>query len=312
MNSPKTLWLLLIALLVLCFGLAADLHPRFQSLERTRRQSNNFFSLTLGDSSRIFANSFFVKADAYYHSGYYPTIFDNNSAFQTPHIAEDTGDVASRNQGEDEGFLGPPRDWIDAFGRHFIPNRHTHLDEGGATGDLRSTKEVGEMLPWLKLSAKLDPENIKTYTVTAFWLRTKLNEVPEAEQVLREGLRNNPNDTQLLFELGRIYFENYTNSTQARNIWEAALRSWARQAPGVSQSDRLKMTSENFDNRFIFEQLQTYLAQLEEKAGNQDAAIARWELAKLASPKPDDIQKHIDELKQKPVTPPPAASGTAP
>jgi hypothetical protein len=304
MNPAKTLWLLLIALLVLCFGLAADLHPRFQSLENSRRQSDNFFRLLLGDSSRIFANSFFVKADAYYHSGYYPTIFDNNSAFQTPHIAEDSGDVASRNQGEDEGFLGPPRDWIDAFGRHFIPNRHTHLDEGGATGDLRTSKEVGEMLPWLKLSAELDPENIKTYTVTAFWLRTKMNKVPEAEQVLREGLRNNPNDPQLLFELGRIYFENYHNLTNARNVWEAALRSWARQEPGVTQSERLKMTGENFDSRFIFEQLQTNLAQLEEKAGNQDAAIARWELAKLASPKPDDIQKHIDELKQKLAAPP--------
>ena len=56
------------------------------------------------------------------------------------------------------------------------------------------------------------------------------------------------------------------------------------------------MTRENFDDRFMFEQLQTSLAQLEEKAGNQDAAIARWELARLASPKPGEIQKHIDEL----------------
>jgi tetratricopeptide (TPR) repeat protein len=291
--------LLLIALLVLCFGLAADLQPRFQSLESSRRQSDNFFSLLLGDSSRIFANSFFVKADAYYHSGYYPTIFDNNSNFQTPHIAEDTGDVASHNHGEDESFLGPPRDWIDAFGRHFIPNRHTHLDEGGPKGDLSGGKEVREILPWLKLSAELDPENIKTYVVTAYWLRKRLDQVPQAEQVLREGLRNNPNDPQLLFELGRIYFEDYTNSTVARNIWEAALRSWARQTPGVPQSERLKMTNDNFDDRFIFEQLQTFLAQLEEKAGNIDAAIARWEQAKLASPKPEEIQKNIDELKQK-------------
>ena len=61
------------------------------------------------------------------------------------------------------GFMGPPRDWIDAFGRHFIPNRHTHLDEGGATDDLSGSKEVREILPWLKLSAELDPENVKTY-----------------------------------------------------------------------------------------------------------------------------------------------------
>src|ERR1017187_2989396 len=300
MNSPRTFALLLIALLVFCFGLAANLQPRFQSLESSRRQSGNFFSLLLGDSSRIFANSFFVKADAYYHSGFYPTIFDNNSAFQTPHIAEDTGAVASHNQGEDEGFLGPPRDLIDAFGRHFIPNRHTHLDGGGASGDLSGSKEVREILPWLKLSAELDPENVKTYTVTAFWLRTRLNQVTEAEQVLREGLRHNPDNAQLLFELGRIYFDNFQNLARARNIWEAALRSWARQASGVPQSERLKMTNENFDDRLLFEQLQTCLAQLEEKAGILDAPTAHWEQARLASPNPQTTQNHIDELKQRP------------
>jgi tetratricopeptide (TPR) repeat protein len=300
MNSPRTLWLLLIALLIFCFSLAADLQPQFQDLEIARKQSDNFFNLLLGDSSRIFANSFFIKADAYYHSGFYPTIFDNNSAFQTPHIAEDTDAVASHNQGEEEtGFMGPPRDWIDAFGRHFIPNRHTHLDEGGAGGDLSSSSEVREILPWLKLSAELDPEDIRTYIVTAFWLRTRLNKVSEAEQVLREGLRNNPDDAQLLFELGRICSEEYHDANRARNIWEAALRSWARQEPGVPQADRLKLTTENFDDRFMFEQLQTSLAQLEEKSGHTDAAIARWQQAVLASPTPDDIQKHIDGLKQK-------------
>ena len=170
---------------------------------------------------------------------------------------------------------------------------------------------VREILPWLKLSAELDPENIKTYVVTAFWLRTKLNKVPEAEQVLREGLRHNPDNAQLLFELGRIYFENYHNPARARNIWEAALRSWARQEPGVPQSKRLEKTNDNFDDRFMFEQLQTYLAQLEEKAGNRDAAIARWEQATLASPTPDDVQKHIDELKQKLAVPPSSDNGPA-
>jgi tetratricopeptide (TPR) repeat protein len=301
MNSPKTLWLLLIALLVFCFGLAANLQPRFQSLENSRRQSNNFFSLLLGDSSRIFANSFFVKADAYYHSGYYPTIFDNNSAFRTAHIAEDTGAVASHNQGEEGDFLGPTRDWIDAFGRHFIPNRHTHLDEGGPTDDLSTSSEVREILPWLKLSAELDHENIKTYVVTAYWLRTKLNKVPEAEQVLREGLRHNPNDPQLLFELGRIDDENYHDPARARNIWEAALRSWDKQTGNAPLSDKLKPDNEHYDSRFIFEQLQANLAQLEEKAGNYDAAIARWKLDKLASPKPEEVQKHIDEFKHKPL-----------
>ena len=98
MNSPRTFFLLLLALLVFCFGLAANLQPRFQSLENKRHQSDNFFNLLLGDSSRMFANSFYVKADEYYHSGFYPTIFDNNQAFKTPHMAEDSGTVAGQNK----------------------------------------------------------------------------------------------------------------------------------------------------------------------------------------------------------------------
>ncbi len=299
MISGRTYWLLFLALFILSFGLAADLQPRFQAVENARRQSDNFFILLFGNSSRIFANNFFVKADEYYHSGYYPTIFDNNKAFETPHMAEDTGAVASHNQGEETSFMGPPRDWLDAFGRHFIPNRHTHLDEGGPTDDLSKSSQVREILPWLELSSKLDPEDIRTYLVMAYWLRSKLNKVSEAEQVLREGLRSNPGNPQLLFELGRIYYDDYNDPARARSIWEAGVRTWTEEEPGVPVSERLKSDNENFDNRFIYEQLQTYLAQLEEKAGNDDAAIAHMQQEELASPKPEDIQAQIDELRQK-------------
>jgi tetratricopeptide (TPR) repeat protein len=297
--TGRTYWWLLAALFILSFGLAADLQPRFQAIEDDRRQSDNFFILLLGDSSRIFANNFFTKADAYYHSGYYPTIFDNNDAFRTAHMAEDTGAVASHNEGEETSFMGPPRDWLDAFGRHFVPNRHTHLDEGGPTDDLSTSSRVAEILPWLELSSKLDPEDIRTYLVMAYWLRNKLNKVSEAEQVLREGLRNNPGNPQLLYELGRIYCDNYNDPARARSIWEAAIRTWTEEDPSVPISERLKLSNENFDNRFIYEQIETHLGQLEENAGNDEAAIADWQQAILAAPDPEGIQVQIDELKKK-------------
>jgi tetratricopeptide (TPR) repeat protein len=226
-------------------------------------------------------------------------------------MAEDTGAVASHNQGDEDSFMGPTRNWVDAFGRHFIPNRHTHLDTGGATGELGDSSEVREILPWLKLSAELDPKNVQTYLTTAFFLRGPMGKVAQAEQVLREGLRHNSNNPQLLFELGRICFENYHDPVRARNIWEAALRSWEKQTGNAPLSEELKPDAEHYDNRFIFEKLQSNLAQLEEKAGNLDAAIARWKLDKLASPRPDEVQKHIDELKQKPPAPPSSANGPA-
>jgi tetratricopeptide (TPR) repeat protein len=287
MNSAKTFWLLLVALFIFCFGLAADLQPQFQSLENSRRQSDNFFSLLLGDSSRMFANSFFVKADEYYHSGYYPTIFDNNEAFETPHMAEDTGAVNSKNHGDETTFMGTPRDWIDAFGRHFIPNRHTHLDEGGPTDDLSTSDNVREILPWLKLSAKLDPDNIQTYTVTAYWLR-RMHKDQEAEQVLREGLRNNPDSYEILFELGRLYYESYHDTDRARNVWELAVRKWLALTP-----------QEQKDNKLLFERITTHLGQLEQDAGNWPQAMNWLQAAQKVSETPGDLQKQIDGLKQK-------------
>jgi tetratricopeptide (TPR) repeat protein len=285
MKSSRTFFLLLLMLLVFCFGLAASLVPRFQALENRRHQSDNFFSLLLGDSSRMFANSFFVKADAYYHSGYYPTIFDNNSAFKTPHLAEDTGAIASHNQGEETGFMGPPRDWLDSFGRHFIPNRHTHLDEGGPSDDLSSSDEVREILPWLKLSAKLDPDNIQTYTVTAYWLQ-RMHQDKEAEQVLREGLRNNPQSYEILFELGRLYDESYHDPGRARNVWQLAARYWR----GLDAGDQN-------ENKLIFEQITTHLGKLEANAGNLPPAINWFQDAQKVSKTPGDLQKRIDEIK---------------
>lgn len=299
MNSLRTLWLLLVALFVLCFGLGATVQPRFQAIENAQNQSNNFFIRLFGDSSRIFANAAFVQADAYYHSGYYPTIFDNNEAFKTPHMAADTGAVASHNEGEETAFMGAPRDWLDAFARRFIPNRHTHLDQGGPSDDLSTSSEVREILPWLDLATEMNPQDIRTYLVISYWLRTDLNQASEAEHVLRGGLRYNPRNPQLLFELGRIYFEDYHKPDQARRIWEAGLRSWALEKPGVPQSERLKYGSANFDDRFVFEQLQVHLAQLEGSLGNTDAAITHLEQAKLASPDSSELQKMIDELKSK-------------
>jgi len=287
MTLPRTFFLLLLALLVFCFGLAANLQPRFQALESRHHQSNAFFSLLLGDSSKMFANSFYVKADEYYHSGYYPTIFDNNSAFKTPHVAEDTGAVNSKNSGEETSFMGAPRDWLDAFGRHFIPNRHTHLDEGGANDDLSTSDNVREILPWLKLSAKLDPDNVTTYTVTAYWLRIRMHKDKEAEQVLREGLRNNPQSCEILFELGRLYDESYHDAGRARNVWELAVRYWLRLPPEEQQ-----------DNKLIFEQITTHLGQLEDKAGNFSQALNWYQAAQKVSLTPNDVQKLIDGVQK--------------
>ena len=287
MNSPRAYFLLLIALLVACFGTAAHLQPQFQAW-RGSRATGDIFNVVLGDSRRMFANSFYVKADEYYHSGYYPTMFDDNAAFQTTHMAADTGAVNDKNHGDEHGFLGPPRNWIDAFGRNFFPDRHTHLDEGGAADDLSGSENVREILPWLKLSADLDPDNVQTYTVTAFWLRMRMNNVKEADAVLHEGLRNCPDSYDILFELGRLYYESYHDLDRARNVWEEGVRLWLKLDPDARK-----------DNRLVMEQLTTHLAKLEEDKGNLPHALEWLQAAQKVSGTPDVIGQQINRLKGK-------------
>ena len=311
MNSPRTFFLLLLALLASCFGLAAHLQPQFRlmhlsesqtkwvvdlnpesHLKRLSRSNGDILNVVLGDSRRMFANQFYVKADAYYHSGYYPSMFDNNAAFQTTHMAADTGAVNSKNRGDEDGFLGPRRNWIDAFGRNFFPDRHTHLDGGGPADNLGNSDEVREILPWLKLSADLDPDNVQTYTVTAFWLRERMNNVKEADAMLHEGLRNCPDSYDILFELGRLYYDSYHDRERARNVWELGTRKWLKIYPTLDPEAQK-------DNRLVMEQLTTHLAKLEEDAGNLPQAIEWFEAAKNVSNTPETIQGQIGRLKLK-------------
>jgi tetratricopeptide (TPR) repeat protein len=169
------------------------------------------------------------------------------------------------------------------------------LDEGGAqpAGDLgeKSGGEVREILPWLKISAELDPNRIETYMVTAYWLRKRMGKVDEAEQFLREGLRANPYNPAILFELGRIYEEDRKDPNHARNLWEL----------GVTRMDR-QVEPKDEPDKFILFQLTLYLARLEEKQGNLQAALQWLERVKSVSPNPSEIETQLIELRQKAAT----------
>jgi tetratricopeptide (TPR) repeat protein len=280
----KGLRAILLLLLLLAGGFTTGTMLQRRTLKWTNRSaSDSVLKLLFGDSRRLFANQFFVKADISFHSGYYPSIFD-----QARRMEEEENAVAHegehKHEGEHEeeaGFLGPPTDWIDRFGRHFRVTEHTHLQGGN----------IREILPWLRISADLDPQRVETYTVAAYWLRSQLGNVKEAEDFLREGLRANPDSYEILIELGNIYNENYHAAARARNIWELAVQKWEHQKHDAKD----KVALDQYDK------LLTRLSRLEENQGNYPKAAKYLEqiLARDASPNPDIVRKQIDELKQK-------------
>ena len=270
-------YLVLALVLTVCFTLATGIEPRAGAWSN-RSQSDNVFSVLFGDGRRLFANQFFTMADVYFHSGYYPSIFDLREEGPKEIVAESHGHTDSPEDELKEDFLGKPKDWIDRFGRHFRITEHTHLEHGNER----------EILPWLRLAADMDPQKIETYTVGSFFMRENLNQPREAEAFLREGLRNNPNSFEILFELGRLYNENYHDPDRARNVWQLAFRRWLQQD---SQAQK--------ENKLDSEEITVHLARLEKDAGNYEDAIRWFQAAQKDSPAPDALQQQIDEIKKK-------------
>jgi tetratricopeptide (TPR) repeat protein len=306
-------YLLSISLLaVLAFSLAATLEPWFQNWAGSRTQSDNLLQVALGDSRRLFARHFFTQADVYFHNGYYPGIYDNKEGFEKAHLSE-----SSHQPGEEEdaeNFLGKPKDWLDRFGRNFFPSRHTHLGDSGCGRSCCPHARAGqghdddcahkghaagrhdneaspvglerEILPWLRLSAQMDPQCAETYVVASFWLRNKLGKVDEAEQFLREGLQANPGDCEILFELGRIYRENRKQPVRARNMLELALAKCRERESRKPEPDVL-----------LFGEILNQLATLEREQNNYPKAIQHYTALKEVSPNKDAVQAWIDYLK---------------
>jgi len=269
-------YLVLAFVLMVCFTLATGIEPRAATWSN-RSKSNNVFSMLFGDGRRLFANQFFTMADVYFHSGYYPSVFDLREEGQKEIVAESHGHTDSPEDEIKEDFLGKPKDWIDRFGRHFRITKHTHLERGNER----------EILPWLRLAADMDPQKIETYTVGSFFMRQHLNRPREAEAFLREGLRNNPDSYEILSELGRLYDENDHDTGRARDVWQLALDKWSKDPEAVK------------DNKLAFEEITVHLARLEREAGNWQRAINWFQAAQKVSPDPNALQQRIDEIKKK-------------
>lgn len=278
MRQAAPIWIVLL-LLTASFTLATALQSRVGDwMGPSDAGGSNLLKAWLGDSRRLFANHFFEKADVYFHSGYYPSIFDARQAPKdTQHMTSKEGSAEDKAHELSMNFLGPPRDWIEGFGRHFMITEHTHLEGGNER----------EILPWLRISADLDPHRIDTYTVAAFWLRDSLGKPKEAEQFLREGLRNNPASYEIWLELGLLYQENFHSLARARNALELGLRYWQEQEPKKQEPDRIG-----------FEKIVIRLARIEEQDKHLDRAIQYLKMALSASPNPEVIRQQIVELEK--------------
>jgi tetratricopeptide (TPR) repeat protein len=278
-----------ILFIAAAFTLATILDPIWSSMQR--QQAKSVIDLLVGDGKRLFANHFVTKADVYFHNGYYPSIFQQ--AATESHLTEaaeshegpgheDHDEHAGENHNDHEHHEkipdDKPQDFIEALGRHFFVSQHSHMKNADAK----------ELLPWFKISAELDPNRVETYTVAAFWLRTTLKKVDEAEEFLRQGWKANPDSYAIIFELGRLYEFDRKDAQRARNLFELALKKWDQQEGKKEKSDL-----------YMREQILAHLVEVESQLKDYQACLRHLEQLAPISPYPDTIRKHIEDIKSK-------------
>ena len=297
--------LLLALLLVMAFSLSARLLT-FELSAESGAAPRSLLVLLLGDSRRLFANHFFIKADEYFHAGYYPSIFDQAAvATKGAGSAVATGAVTGDAHAGEIEWMNAPQDWIERFSRNFFPSEHVHLDAADhdhdhdgvqdhdaaghpehdhATEAAGDGSQMREILPWLRIAAELDPNREETYVTGAYWLRKRMDRVAEAEDFLRDGLRANPKSYALTYELARIYDEHHHDPARARNLYQLSLRYWDR-------SQRLAPEPDHF----MFSQIVAQLAKLERREGQTQRAVFLLRELKKVSPNPAGVEKLIQE-----------------
>lgn len=257
-----------------------------------RDHAKSALAVLFGDGRRLFANHFLSKADAYFHRGRYPSIFEAadresnhlvESLAEPPAVGEDGHDHdLDDHHAHDEAcaHANPaqgPDDWIARLARRFEPEGHVHL-----TGD-----EEREMLPWIKLAVEMDPHNVAAYTVGGYWLR-EMGRTNEAKAFLRDGQRNNPDSSEIYFELGRLEEMEGQNPEKVLRLYELALESWRTTNANAPEPDTLAL------GRIVGR-----MGHVEENRGRLDAALRHYTLLEAVSPNPDSVRELIDSVRER-------------
>ena len=155
------------------------------------------------------------------------------------------------------------------------PEEHLHLEHD----------DIKEMMPWLWLSLRMNPQDIESFRVTAYWLATAANRWDEAQNVLVEAQQNNPYQYQVQLDRGRLYLR-MNQRKQAAQRFDAALRFLPR-TTGVDESLVKLETAE----------ILMYRSLLYEAAGETDRSIALLKVIVRLFPERTSLLQRIEALK---------------
>jgi tetratricopeptide (TPR) repeat protein len=207
-------WLVPAAVLLLLWGVAFSMAAQLTLNPLNILSSDTSVAERLLGASRVaFGNSFFDEADNYFHQG-------------VAHVRQ-------------KAFSN---DYFQTMEAAIEPSGHVH-PEG---------VKVSEIMPWLRFTTKMDPNNVDAYLTTAYWLEGSIRRPDVAEAVLREAQLNNPRDYRVINARAKMLFGTGDDG-KAAILLDIAIKLWPSNQNPEDEQVRLDLAQMLSYRAFLFE-----------------------------------------------------------
>ena len=147
---------------------------------------------------------------------------DHETSATDKHFADT---IIPRPETDFRGFVGRLQRQVKPWRDPREPHQHT---------------QGTELLPWYRLATLGDPHNVRSYMIGAWWLKTMRTpqQLAEAENFVREGMKNNPSAFQLPLMLGYILRAKKDDVAALAAFKDAAQKAIKVRPPGGEVSPR--------------------------------------------------------------------------
>ena len=230
-----------------------------------QKSDSDPLAILFGDVRMLIGRRMIGKADEYFHGGV--TDFDCSLEHSHHHHGHNDHDhpVHQDLHGDDEvAHVRAP--WRFVTRAIHLPSIERHL-EG------ESSREI---LPWLWAALRVDSGNVNAYANAAYVLSSMYGDKDKALAVLEEGLRTNPDSSELEFQKGELLLRDFKDPAKAR----AAFRSAFAKAP----RDHHLENRDDIDATLLEVRALSYLGKLASADGDDLELRRCYDLARTIAP----------------------------
>ena len=266
---------LIIAILIL-YGATIPLNISFNNYFIHKEKKPDIIENIFGGMREAIADWAFMKSEEYFHRG---LTFMKAVAYHEGESALLEESMQSGKEHEELEHHHEPEVKKDLFSKIYSSVK--------VTGDSHLIpSEMKETVPWFYIEVRLNPHDIRGYTVGAFSLH-QIGRDEEGIKFLKEAEKNNPNSASILTSIGQLYYE-MKEPEQSLEYLEAARKLWLEGRPPNTASD-----SYGESDRFLTFDL---LGELYLKKGDRKKALQIYEELYRFRPMQVFLQK-ITQLK---------------